>query len=285
MPTLALLLSSFLFAVVGVLIKKLGDFGVGALMITFSRFAVGFLGSSLIYLALRKRPKVNRWDLVITRGITNLVAAALFYMAIQLTNVTKANVLNMSYPIFIALLTPVFIREKVHFIEWIGVALSFAGVWLILDPSLTQVQVGELVGLASSLTAAMTIIVLRQARKFDDSNSIVWGMMLVGFIFTLPFSKGIFTLNNDEMLILLASSLIGVVAQWLMTYSQKYVTAAEGGVVATSRIIFAGLLGYFLLNEQLSWGLALGAILILLSITLVSYRENQKKRKLNEQKA
>ncbi len=69
--------------------------------ITFARFFIGFIVVAL-YVYHEKIPlKPYRISLIIWRGVLNTVAFMLFFTSLQYTTVTNANMLNMTYPVFI----------------------------------------------------------------------------------------------------------------------------------------------------------------------------------------
>ena len=70
----------------------------------FIRFFLGFsiVCASMLLKGSKLKPK--RYDLLIGRAVANGAAVYCFYMAVAKTTLAQANILNMTYPIFVALL-------------------------------------------------------------------------------------------------------------------------------------------------------------------------------------
>ena len=92
---------------------------VPAVEITFFRFSAGFVLSAFHMVRRKASFKPNNWVTVSLRGVLNTVAVIVFFYAIQFTTVTKANMLNMTYPVFVFLVAPFINREKSSRLFWV----------------------------------------------------------------------------------------------------------------------------------------------------------------------
>jgi drug/metabolite transporter (DMT)-like permease len=222
-------------------------------------------------------PIVNHRELVI-RSITNAVAVCFFFMGVHYGSVTNANLLNMTYPAFVALLAPILIDEKLLPVDIWALILSLAGIFLITEPQNKAFSMGDLWGLASGIFAAWAIVSLRIVRKTDHTLTIltyVFGFgtlifMPIPFLVALPRTKG-------ALWYLLFSAVTGVLGQLTLTYGYRFVSALEGSIISSSRLIFAIIFGLILLDDNIGSFIITGGILILLSNILEAFR-NQKKQ-------
>jgi drug/metabolite transporter (DMT)-like permease len=90
----------------------------------------------------------------------------------------------------------------------------------------------------------------------------------------------IFWPNASEFHYLLLCSLFGIGGQYLLTYGFRFVTAVEGSVISTSRILLAGLLGPMVAGDPMlplsGW---IGAALILMADVMLTVRKAAKSRR------
>jgi drug/metabolite transporter (DMT)-like permease len=124
-----MLLSTLFFAMMNSMVKYLADYG--AFQLVFFR-SLGTLVFSMSFLLYRKIPIFgNQTKLLFLRGFTGASSMVLFFLALQFMTLGSAVTLRYTAPLFVALLTVMFMGEKIKFIQWIFFAISFAGVVLV----------------------------------------------------------------------------------------------------------------------------------------------------------
>lgn len=203
------------------------------------------------------------------RALTNFVAVGFFYLAIEHTTLVKANLLNMTYPIFIAIFAPFLLKEATGKFHWLAVMISFLGVLLVLDFEFSSLQKGDLFGLLCGFIASISLMSLRMARHFDSSKDILFYVMLAGSIGLLPFVSFNFDMSLSTSLVLLLTSLGGVAGQFFLTFSYKYTTALTAAVTTMIRLVFSASWGLLFFAESISLGLVMGSLMIVFSIFLL----------------
>lgn len=154
----------------------------------FARFLLGFVIVSLGMLLRRQRPVCAHAHPIIGRTVTNTVAVYCFYRAVEVGSVAGANILNMTYPLFVALFSWFALRDERDRFELAVVGAAMVGIWLILDPTRIHGGWHNLWGLASGLTAGASMIYLNLCRRHHDSESILFFMFGAGALLMLPFS-------------------------------------------------------------------------------------------------
>jgi drug/metabolite transporter (DMT)-like permease len=241
----------------------------------FARLLLGFLIVSLTMVLQKKHLKPRNYHYLIGRTVANTVAVFCFYKAVELGSVAEANILNMTYPLFVAVFSWFFLRAQRDILSVFIVIIAFSGVWLVLAPGNIKPDWGNFWGLCSGVTAAVAIIYLNVSRRYHDSQTILFFMFGLGtvlmFIF---FHDAIFIPNAEELFFLLSCSAAGVLGQYLITYGFLYVTAVEGSIISSSRILLAALLGPILVADH---ALAIsgwcGAVLIFSANTALALRK------------
>lgn len=269
-----ILLSEFCFTISTIFSKLLTNTsGVSALEITFGRF---FLGLIVISITVHKNSislAPNKVSLLIWRGVLNTIAVILFFLASQYTTITNTHMLNMTYPFFIFLFSPLFFRsEKISFRMYLVLISALLGIWLVINPQWSSVNKGDLYGLLSGIVAAFAIITLNMARKNDSTAVILFYLMSIGTVINGLAMLPVFVWpEGGQWLLLGASAAMGVLGQVCITYGYKYISARAGGLVSTSRILYAVVLGMLIFSEDLTLRIASGGLLILLSIVAVTW--------------
>lgn len=258
--------SAFFFYLATVIIKwsRLGGLHIDPAFFVFARFLLGFVFLLILMGVKKKKIRTHRSHYLIGRTLSNCVAVYCFYKGVDLTSVAQANILNMTYPLFIAVFSWIFLREQRDVIAVIVVILAFAGVWLILAPEKMSFQINSLWALASGISAAIAIMYLNLARQEHDTETILFFLFGLGtvIIFVLFFDQ-IHLPGQLQMKYLFFCSLVSIAGQYLLTIGFKYVTAIEGGIISSARILLAAILGPVIaMDPALSPAGWTGAVLI-----------------------
>jgi len=267
-----LLLAEFCFASATVFVKLItNSTEIPAIEITFFRVFLGTIMATVYMMHTKTSFRPRKVSLVIARAILSFSALVAFFYSVEHTSVTNANMLNMTYPVFIFMVAPLFKLERMHRLAFLFLALAMAGIYLVIFPDFSHVNKGDLVGLLSGIFAAFAIITLSVAREHDSTVLIVFYLMALGTLCNAFMMIPTFVMpRSADLPYLLASGLIGVMGQVFLTMGYKDVSAKSGSMVSSSRIVFAATLGYLFLSDTISVRIVGGGILIIASIIGIS---------------
>ena len=192
----------------------------------------------------KKKIKVKKKRYLIGRTIANCVAVYCFFKGVDLTSVAQANILNMTYPLFIAIFSWIFLKEQRDAIAIVVVIIAFAGVWMILTPGKMNFHMNSLWALASGISAAIAMMYLNLSRQVHDTETTLFFLFGLGsvLIYTAFFNQ-IHMPQFLDLKYLFFCSASAIVGQFLITIGFKYVTAVEGGIISSTRILLAAVLG------------------------------------------
>jgi drug/metabolite transporter (DMT)-like permease len=249
---------------------------ISAMELTFLRFAAGFLLMGAFVIAKRVPLKPHNKQYVGLRSIFNVGAAIFLFLAAQYSSVTKSNMLNMTYPIFVFLMAPYINNEKIPVYHYLFLVVGMAGIYCILTPDLSEfypgnINKGDIYGLLSGLLAGFAIAYLREARKHDSTPVILFYHMGIGTLITLVLSIPGFTLPRGEVLVpVILCVITSVAGQVLITAGYRSINAAPGALISCSRILIATLLGVGIFSDRLTLQVLFGGTLITVSLVGIS---------------
>ena len=254
--------------------------GISGLLIdpaffVFARFLLGFL-TVLVVMALQKKCiAVKKKRYLIGRTLGNCAAVYCFFRGVSMTSVAQ----NMTYPLFITLFSWVLLKEQRDTVTAVIVLFAFAGIWLILSPDTMRFNIHSLWALASGISAAIAIMYLNLSRRMHDTQTTLFFLFGLGSLVILVlFYDRIHIPTRDEFKYLFWCSASAVLGQYLITLGFKYVTAIEGGIISSTRILLAAVLGPFIVADPLlplsGW---IGAVLIFGSNVFLTVRKAKKR--------
>lgn len=193
--------------------------------------------------------------------------------------VTSANILNMTYPVFVALLSVYFLDEKADIATWLGVVLSVAGaIFVSINGNIWKISGGDIFSLLSAVTAGIAIVALRVIRLTDTTEAALFYNFRLGFWGTLvPIV--FFIVHRDienyhsGWIYPLLSGITGILGQVALTWGFKYITAVQGSILSATRLVFAALLGWIFFQKEITVFSISGAVLILLANIILALKK------------
>jgi drug/metabolite transporter (DMT)-like permease len=261
-----MLLASFLFAIMGVLVKELSD-SMSSLEIVFFR---NIFGVAIISYSIWRYPLVQqggRFWLLIFRGTMGFIALLAFFYNITQIPLADAMTFSKTAPIFTAIFAYFLLGERLNFFQVGAVFLGFVGIIFIIQPEegLTFSKT-DILGVFSGVGAALAYTAVRELRKNYESRAIVLSFTTVGtvgpllllligtFLEEIPesidFLVSPFVIPNlEDMVYIVAMGVIATFSQIFMTKAYGETKAGVVGAVSYSNILFSLILGLIFLDE------------------------------------
>jgi len=207
---------------------------------------------------------------------------ALQWLGLHYTTATSATLYLSTAPIFILLLAAPLLGERIAARQWLGVAISFAGVALIgmqgrlLQPSF---NFGDLCALASMAMWGGYTVFLRMRHDSLDTVEFLTMVCLLGLVFMAPWVVAEFFIGMQlrltpagtaAVLYSAIGSLLLAYAGW--SYVVKRMGAARAGATMHLMPAIAVGLAALFLGERPYWYHFAGVLLILAGVALASMR-------------
>lgn len=269
-----MVVAGFLFGCMGVFVKLGAEFFSSAELV-FYRSLFGLVFLFAIVRTQRLPLATPYWRKHLWRGLSGFVALMLFFYAIGALPLATAVTLNYTSPLFLAFLSVLVLRERLHWPLVAATLLGFFGVLLLLQPTFQHDQLtAGLMGLISGLFAGVAYLNVKQLGKLGEPS------YRVVFYFTLLCTVGgglwmalhVFhpiTLHNFWLLLGMGTS--ATLAQLAMTQAYRVGKTLVVGSLAYSAVVFASLWGILLWGEVLSATSWLGVALIVFSGIIASH--------------
>ncbi len=258
-----MLLSGFLFAIMGVAIKMLAQ-TLPNENIVFFRSAIGLL-ALLPYLLRNGIPHLatRRLQSHLTRSLAGLAAMYCFFYALAHLPLAEAVLLNYSTPLFIPFIAAVWLREPTtRAVRW-AIAIGFGGVILILKPSAELFRATAVIGLCAGLFAALAMVSIRRLTHTEPTTRIVFYFSAIATaVSAVPLFWTWRTPAPELWLLLIVMGTCATAAQLAMTRAYALAPAAQVGPFIYITVVFAGLSGNWLWNERLDFISFIGIALV-----------------------
>ena len=195
-------------------------------------------------------------------------------VALQRANVVNVSLLVSSDPIFVAVLSALFLGEIVSGTRWAGIAIAFAGTAMVtlnggsIDLGSAQV-VGSLLALgAAFFWAIYTVLAKAIVNRASPLTTLILAAVLgTAFLFPLALAEGLTSPLHWSLNVWLCLLFLGVICNgygslvWL--YVLTKMDASRAAPLVFSLPVIAWTLSIVLLHEHPTLQTALGAVMVL----------------------
>ena len=274
-------ISVLFFVLMSVCIKATGD-NLPLFEVVFFRsfFALIPLFLVIFYFNL-KITSINNYKLHFFRGLVGIAAMSLFFISLRYVPLIEMQTISYSSVFFISILSIFFLGEKIGYRRVIAIIVGFIGVVIILKPDVNLFSNYSVLPLLASIFLSMAVIILKKILLTNNNILSVWTFTLFATLFSLFFYNDDWIWpNNFDLVLLIASGILGFVAQLCLSKSFQLADASVLAPLDFTSVIWAFLIGYIVFGEFLSREVLLGGPLILLSVGYIFYRETVLRKKI-----
>lgn len=275
---LAVSLGSIFLGSIGIFVR-LASSDLQPMMQSFGRIFTAFIAITVFNLARKKIKtetltiKKAHLPLFLLNGLIGFsLMASAFTLSVLYTTITNAYFLLYTAPIFAAVFSIIFLREKLKPYIPISILISFFGLTFLFNPSnLTQNLVGNLFGLLTGISFGSYFVITGYLGKRYSSSTITFWTQLFGSLGLFPliflFDKPInFTFILSEWLPVIQAGIIVFFGYWLLNYGLTKIKATAGSILSLFEPLSSIVYGLIFFSEKPNTSVLFGASLILLSI-------------------
>ena len=265
-----------------------GSNGVIVNRVPYDAYTIAFfrvLFASLIFMPVvlftRKAETVRAarsWKLMLCLGLLLALGWALLFYSMKLIAIANAVLLNYTAPIFVALLAPLLLKERLEKTTLLALAISIAGIAVISyqqNFQLTDFNYwGVILGLLAGLAYAGFVIVSKKALSSYSTYVVAFYAYSIAAIFLLPFVIGA-NLTADFMpwvLLLIMGIFNTTFAVTLYLKGLGLVKSQKAVIITYLEPVSAMVFGLIFLSQQPTLFMIFGGLLIVLGGYIVASR-------------
>jgi drug/metabolite transporter (DMT)-like permease len=277
----------FFGVLTGMLVKKLSA-DVTLVTTLFYRFLFSLPILFGVGLAMRGRAflQINQRKTLCFRVFFGFCGIMFWFLSIRNMPLGLATSLFQSSVIFITLMSPFLLGEKVGVYRWTAVVAGLSGVLIITNPFSGQMTSAAFFGIGAALAGAVLSILLRRLGKGDAPVSVACWYNASGFvalsIVVMILPAQFHAVSPPVLLDLIFLGAIGAGLQLVLTSAYRY---ADAVVVASMRYLqmpLSGVVGYVVFSEIMTPTEIFGAIIIITSCLVIAWRELVRSQEVNQ---
>ena len=272
-----LVLNELFFLIHLILVKMLG--------IEFSSVQIVFIrcSSSAILLLPIMAWRGSMNEIRVQLGLNSLrvilssIALTINFFTISQVQLAQMSTIGYLRPAVTSLIAYFFLRESQSWHRWIVILVGFLAVLFIFSPESSQLQFVALLAIGGMCCgSSATILQKHLSKKMNDLSLMMWYSVGVT-ILTAPFALWFWTPPTlMELSMMIITGLLATTAQFFFIRAFRKADASFLAPMFYFHIIPTSLIGYFVFSEIPSLNTILGAIIILISLIIMTLLEGKR---------
>jgi len=235
------------------------------------RSMIGFVIVLCAGLALGqlRRIRTDRLGSHVLRNIFHFTGQSLWFYAVTLIPLAQVFALEFTSPLWVILLAPIFLGERLTRRKLLAAALGFAGALIVAHPDFGRVEPGVLAAAGAAIFFASTTLMTKALTRGEAVISILFWLTLMqaGFGTLAMLATGQVTLPGLATLPWLGLiGIAGITAHLCLTTALSLAPASSVVPVDFARLPLIAVIGAVFYAEPVGITLFLGATLIFLGI-------------------
>lgn len=276
-----MVLASFLFAVSSAIAKwQVAVYPVGEVM--FFRSASSLLVCAAVVLPFTgfavfatKRPGAH-----IARGISQSISQTFTVIAFSLMPLAGAIAINFSAPLWAALLSVLWLKERASPMRWAVLLTGFSGVLIVASPGTDSLQIGALFALANAIMYGSVTVAVRGMTNTESALTLLmWQMVVIAILHTFLLAFGFRMPTVVDAAMLCFSGVANAMAQYAWTRSLLLAPTTAVSPFYYLMLVWAIGIGYFVWGDVPTLGLLVGSAIVVGSGLMLLWHEARQKRK------
>jgi drug/metabolite transporter (DMT)-like permease len=271
--------ASVLFALANAIAKwQVAIYPVGEVM--FFRSFVSLVACAAVILPFTgvavfatRRPRDH-----LARGLSQSISQTFTVIAFWLMPLAGAIAIIFSAPLFAALLSIIFLKERAGAARWTALLAGFFGVLVVTNPGWDSVTVGALFALGNAVMYGSVTVAVRGMTKTESTNTLLmWQMLTIAICHSFLLLFGFRWPTAADAAIFVLGGVVWAAGQYLWTQALLLAPTAAVAPFYYLLLVWAMAIGYLVWGEVPSIGLLVGSGIVVASGLYLLWHEAQRR--------
>ena len=261
------ILGVLFFTLVDMFVKLLSrELPIGEILIVFGS------GTGVLFWIMMKRAREAIFDLKFLHKATlmrcggEMIGAIAFVTALAHTPLSVVTAIMQTAPLILTIMAAIFLREEIGHTRIAAIVVGFAGVIIIVRPSISGFDIFAVVTLIGVIGLATRDI---SARVLPE-NITLWGLSFYGSLsvalagLSLMFFTGGWAVPTSEALIYCSGLVVsGAIGLWCIASSMRMADVSAISPFRYTRVVFGMAAGVIIFDEKIDSFTVIGSVIII----------------------
>lgn len=208
---------------------------------------------------------LRRFPLHAARNLAHFTGQNLWFWSLNLIPLAQVFALEFTTPVWVILLAPLLLGERLTKVGILSALLGFIGVLVVARPDLQNINAGVLAAASSAIAFALTAIITRKLTQTESIIAILVYLTVIQTIFGLiaaGYDGAIAAPTAQTWAWLVAIGCAGLLAHFCLTTALSLAPANIVMPIDFARLPTIAVVGMFIYGEPLDLLVFIGAALI-----------------------
>lgn len=229
---------------------------------------------ALSQLGLRDAIRSKHPGMLVARGFVSFLQMSTLFYAFHTIPLTDAVLFRQTAPLWVPILSILFLRERMPRQFWVVLLIGFVGVGLALHPRLSAFSIGYLAAILNGFLFAVQTLL---SRKLNQLNEPRQRMLLYIYVIVVAttFGPAVATfqpIGAQTILWLIVAGLFLLGSTACVISGYKFAPAWLLSPVGYVAIVFSAFLDWLVLNQLPSLFSVIGIVMVIVSGVLIVAR-------------
>jgi drug/metabolite transporter (DMT)-like permease len=233
-------------------------------------FILPFTGFSVF---VTKRPRDH-----LARGISQSISQTLTVLAVSMMPLAGVIAINFSAPLWSALLSVLWLKERAGPARWTALLAGFVGVLIVTHPGADSLQIGAVFALGNAIMyGSVTVAVRGMTATESTATLLMWQMVTMAVLHSLLLLFGFRLPTPVDAAMLVLSGVANAIGQFFWTKALLLAPATAVSPFYYLMLVWALVIGYLVWGDVPTPGLLVGSGIVVACGLFLLWHETQRR--------
>jgi drug/metabolite transporter (DMT)-like permease len=213
------------------------------------------------------------------RGLSQSISQTFTVLALSMMPLAGATAIGFSAPLFAALLSILWLKERADWMRWAVLVAGFVGVLIVTSPGSDTFQLGALFALANAVMYGSVTVAVRGMTKTESANCLLmWQMLTMAILHSLLLAFGVKWPTPIDAAMMMAGGAANAAAQYCWTRALHLAPTTAASPFYYFLLVWSVLLGYAVWGEVPTLALLIGSAIVVASGLALLWHEARRGR-------
>ena len=217
----------------------------------------------------------------LARGVSQAISQFCLLFAFSLMPLAGAVAINFSAPLFAALVSIIWLKERAGFARGAALVIGFVGVLIVTNPGRNSLTLGALFALTNAVMYGTVTVAVRGMTRTESANTLViWQLAVLAFFHSFLLLFGWRSPSAIGAAMLFGTGFTNAIGQWFWTKALHLAPAPAVTPFYYLMLVWALMFGFFVWGDIPSASLLVGSAIVAMTGLFLFLREARLQRRL-----